>query len=197
MDNDDELLGLAEFAVEEFYKNQYEEKKYYENDELVEFAARDLLKKYDAATNPASTTFMPEDEEEPYPVLDVEDVDEPDEPDDSDDIEVFGLDDEQLYSRKFSFGFGTIQLTVYKTGGEAYYVSVDSTVFGIKLGRSELRFEDGVLSRTEEVSAGPVWISYHASVSFSDGFSLSFSGKGSFNYFFGKKKFSFGPLEFP
>lgn len=26
MDNDDELLGLAEFAVEEFYKNQYEEK---------------------------------------------------------------------------------------------------------------------------------------------------------------------------
>lgn len=197
MDNDDDVLGLAEFVVKKFYKNEYEE-NYSENDELVEFAARDLLQKYDASTNLGSTRSTSEDEdedkEEPYEVLDVTDVDEPD---DSGGIEVFGLDDEQLYSRKFSFGFGTIQITVYKTEDEGYYVSVDSTVFGIKLGRSEMRFEDGVLTRSEEISAGPVWIEYRASVSFSDGFSLSFSGKGSFNYFFGKKKFSFGPLEFP
>ncbi|WP_371140942.1 hypothetical protein [Burkholderia cepacia] len=95
-----------------------------------------------------------------------------------------------------SAGIAGIDIRVNNPSFGRYVVDVTSKVFGCSLGTSQLSFDNGTLTRTENVSVGPAELNYTVSLDFSNGFNLHFIGKATFDLLFVHEEATIGPYDF-
>ncbi|QVM93741.1 hypothetical protein JYG34_12270 [Pseudomonas entomophila] len=174
-------IKLARFFVRELIIKQYGS-NYTHNEELINFAAEKLLRRYASTDKPpektGSTGQQPSITDQ-YKSLDAQ----------SSENSIFPLDFNP------DVGVGSINIHITNPKHNTYIATTKCKLLGITLDESELKFDDGNLSRSETIGGGPLEFKYSISIDVSNGFHLRFEGDGYVNYYIDTQHFHVGPFD--